>query len=345
MYKTCGCFIIPKDVLDRLANDKSLSEAARKALNDTRAGEDIWRRLRTAHAFATNATMASRGLSATLATSPKVSVFTCNQTTSLPGTPVANPGSSADMTAKRTFDLTTEVAKFYKSAFGRNSIDDAGMTMISSIHYDENYNNAFWDGNQMTYGDGDGEIFVDFTKSDDVIAHELTHGVTQYTTALNYQNQAGGLNESISDVFGSMFRQWMAGQDVTAADWLIGSEIMGPAATARGFSCLRDMAYPGAAHCLAPQPQNYSNYRPGSDPHESSGIPNHAFYLAAMALGGKSWEQLGKVWYGAMTTGRPSPGMRFRTFANRTCRAARTLFPGEPNVLASVKAGWAGVGL
>jgi Zn-dependent metalloprotease len=86
------------------------------------------------------------------------------------------------------------------------------MTLISSVHYLTNFNNAFWNGSQMTYGDGDGQIFVDFTLGNDVIGHELTHGVTQHSLALSYKNEAGGLNESVSDVFGSMFRQWQAGQ-------------------------------------------------------------------------------------------------------------------------------------
>jgi Zn-dependent metalloprotease len=344
MRLACGCFIVPKDVLDRFAKDKKLSEATRKSFSDTSDGEQIWRRLRAAYTVATKASIASRGVSATLAAAPKVTVYNCSNTTSLPGTPVANPGSSADLTAKRAFDVTSDVAKFYKSAFGRNSIDNAGMTMLSNIHYGQLYNNAFWDGSQMTYGDGDGQIFIDFTQSNDVVAHELTHGVTQFTLGLNYTNEAGGLNESMSDVFGSMFRQWQADQDSGAADWLIGAGIMGPDALARGFTCLRDMSKPGDAHCLAPQPFHMSGYMPGMDPHESSGIGNFAFYTASMTLGGKSWEKLGKIWYAAMT-GLPSPNMRYATFARRTRRAARRLYAGEPAVYAAVDAGWKKVGL
>src|SRR5262249_54098362 len=155
-----------------------------------------------------------------------------------------------------------------------------GMAMISSVHYGRKYNNAFWNGSQMAYGDGDQSIFIDFSKGNDVIGHELTHGVTQHSLNLNYSNEAGGLNESLSDCFGSMFRQWRAQpqQDVNQADWLIGKDILGPAATARGYTCLRDMANPGAQHCLAPQPTHFSQYQSGMDPHESSGIPNLAFY-------------------------------------------------------------------
>src|SRR5262249_6946296 len=163
-------------------------------------------------------------------------------------------------TAKRAFVETTAVASFYQTLFGRNSVDNAGKTLLSSIHYSVKYNNAFWNGSQMTYGDGDGNIFIDFSMATDVIGHELTHGVTQYRLALNYTSQSGGLNESIPALFGSMFRQWRAGQDVPGADWLIGKEIMGPGALARGFTCLRDMSNPAAKHCLSPQPTKFSQY-------------------------------------------------------------------------------------
>ena len=348
MLLNCKCFIIPKDVLERFAHDASLPAQSRKAFSDTSSLEDSWRKLRSAHTVATLARSAgarSAGMTAALAAAPAILVYNCNHTTSLPGTPVANPGSSADATAKRAYDLTKSVAEFYKTNFGRNSIDNNGMTLQSSVHYGVNYNNAFWDGSQMTYGDGDNNIFIDFTASSDVVGHELTHGVTQFTAGLNYTNEAGGLNESISDVFGTMFRQWLKGQDFGQADWLIGSEIMGPAARQRGFTCLRDMASPGSTHCLAPQPSHYSQYVPGSDPHSSSGIPNYAFYLAAKALGGKSWEKLGKVWYAALNTPRPARSMGFRTFAKRTKTAARQLYPADPAVYAAVLSGWTGVGL
>jgi len=217
-----------------------------------------------------------------------VTVFNCNHGTTLPGTLMPKPKTSSDSTAKQTFVETTGVAKFYKKLFSRNSIDNAGTALISSIHFSVKYNNAFWNGSQMTYGDGDGNIFVDFTKADDVIGHELTHGVTQHSLGLSYSNQPGGLNESMSDVFGWMFRQWQAKQNVTNADWLIGKEIMGPGALARGFTCLRDMSNPAAAHCLAPQPTKFSQYHDGMDPHESSGIPTSPFIRRPWQSGAKA---------------------------------------------------------
>jgi Zn-dependent metalloprotease len=219
------------------------------------------------------------------------------------------------------------------------------MSMISSVHYGVNYNNAFWNGSQMTYGDGDGSIFADFTKGNDVICHELTHGVTQYSLQLNYTNEAGGLNESMSDCFGAMFRQWEANQDVNQADWLIGKDIMGPAALQKGLTCLRDMANPAAKHCLAPQPTKFSQFKPGMDPHESSGIPNLAFYTIAKAVGGKSWDKVGQIWYRSMTGFGPTPAMKMKGFANRTRTVAAQLYAGDSAVAGAVDAGWNKVGL
>ena len=342
----CPCFIIPQKVLKRFANDKKLSAAARKNFADAAKFEKEWRSVRdakseltvTAQAMLPSALAAPSG-------PPADNVFNCNHGTALPGTAVPNPGSSSDPSAKQAYVEAGGVADFYKKIFGRNSIDNAGMALISSIHYSVKYNNAFWNGGQMVYGDGDGNIFVDFTKGNDVIGHELTHGVTQHSAGLAYANQAGGLNESISDVFGSMFRQWQASQDVTQADWLIGKDIMGPGAIQRGYTCLRDMANPAASHCLSPQPTSFSQYHDGMDPHESSGIPNLAFYKAALAIGGKSWEKTGKIWYQALTGFPPSPTMKMSVFAKRTRTLAASLFPTQPAIKTAVNSAWAAVGL
>jgi Zn-dependent metalloprotease len=217
--------------------------------------------------------------------------------------------------------------------------------MLSSIHYGDNFNNAMWTGSQMFYGDGDGSIFVDFTRASDVIGHELTHGVTQYSLQLNYSDEAGGLNESMSDCFGSMFRQWEKKQDFKKAEWLIGDGIIGPAAKTKGFTCLRDMANPAAKHCLAPQPTHYSQITPGMDPHFSSGPPNLAFYTACKTLGGRSWEKIGQVWYQSLTGFGPTPDMKMKAFADRTRQVAQTKYSGTPAVAAAVDQGWKQVGL
>jgi Zn-dependent metalloprotease len=344
----CTCFIIPQSVLERFAKDKKLTVEQRQYFVDAAKLEVDWRRARSAMAKFSHRSRAllPTAVSALAAAGPpSVLVFDCGHGTTLPGTTIANPGASTDASAKRTFDETAAVVSFYQTIFGRNSLDNAGMTLLSSIHFSVNYNNAGWTGSQMRYGDGDGNIFIDFTKSNDVIGHELTHGVTQFTSGFAYINQAGGLNESMSDVFGSMFRQWRANQTVNAADWLIGKEIIGPGAIARGFTCLRDMAKPAASHCLAPQPTKFSQYHDGMDPHESSGIPNLAFFKAAMAIGGKSWEKAGKIWYQALSGIAPSPNMKMKVFADRTRNLAGTLFPADPSIKTAVDKAWKAVGL
>jgi Zn-dependent metalloprotease len=345
MRMTCTCHIVPKDVLERLASDKKLSAELRQAARDSARLSDGVRALRNQAAALTRLSHDTGSHLVQLATAPKVTVYDCKHTQTLPGSPVASPGASKDATAKRCFAETTDVAKFYKTVFGRNSIDDAGMTMMSSIHYGRNYNNAMWNGSQMLYGDGDGKLFIDFTGGNDVIGHELTHGVTQHSLQLAYAGDAGGLNESLSDCFGSMFRQWEANQDVNAADWLIGADIMGPTAKAKGYKALRNMAQPDDKAALAAQPTQYSQITPGMDPHYSSGPPNLAFCTACRTLGGKSWEKIGQVWYAALTTSGSQPNMTMPQFAARTRQLATQNYAAQPAVAAAVDAGWKKVGL
>ncbi len=341
----CQCSIVPRDVLKRFSEDIKLTEKERKCFSDTALIDGELRKLRAQAGKLTNIINTLSLAPVVIAGTPAITVANCNHSQTLPGTPISTPGSSTDLTIKRAYDETKAVAQFYKNVFGRNSIDNAGMTLGSSVHYGTNYNNAFWNGMRMAYGDGDGNIFIDFTQSTDVICHELTHGVTQHTLQLAYSNEAGGLNESLSDVFGSMFRQWRLDQMVNQADWLIGHDIMGPGATARHFTCLRDMANPGAVHCLAPQPSHFSEYKPGMDPHYSSGIANFAFYKIAMAIGGKSWEKAGQIWYKAMVDFKPSPNMKMKSFANRTRKLTASMYPANAALRTAVDAGWLAVGL
>jgi len=345
MRMTCTCHIVPKDILERLAGDKKLSTELRRAARDSARLSDGLRNLRSQAAELTQLAQATGAHLVELAPSPKVTVYDCKHSQTLPGTPVPGAKTSRDATAKRCFAETTQVAKFFKSVFGRNSIDDAGMTMMSSVHFGKNYNNAMWNGTQMVYGDGDGKLFVDFTQGDDVIGHELTHGVTQHSLQLAYSGDAGGLNESLSDCFGSMFRQWSAKQDVTQADWLIGADIMGPTAKSRGFKALRNMAKPDDKAALAPQPTKYSQITAGMDPHYSSGPPNLAFCTACVTLGGHSWEKIGQVWYAALTTSGAHPKMTMPQFAARTRQLAAQKYPSQAVVAAAVDAGWKKVGL
>ena len=150
----------------------------------------------------------------------------------LPGTKVRGEGDPPvpDATINQAYDGSGTTFDFYQDVFNRNSVDGQGLELVSSAHFETDYDNAFWDGAQMVYGDGDGQMFKRgaFTECLDVIAHELTHGVTQFTAGLRYRSQSGALNESFSDVFGSLVKQRSLGQTAGQADWLIGEGIMGP---------------------------------------------------------------------------------------------------------------------
>lgn len=342
---TCTCHFVPTEVLEDLSKDPRLPEDVRDALLRSARVDTLFRQLRTT---TTRLNQLARPLAAQafvqLAPTPAVTVYDCQSGTSMPGRPVSNPQNSADASARRAYERTKEVFDFFDQEFGRNSIDDAGMSLISSVHYGVNYANAMWNGMQMIYGDGDGQTFIDLTKGDDVIAHELTHGITQHSLRLRYSNEAGGLNESMSDVFGIMFRQWRAKETVKQSDWLIGGDVIAPPLKSAGVTCLRDMFNPSAAHALSPQPDHFSKFRPTMGPHTASGVPNRAFCLAATTIGGKSWEKTGKIWYQAMMGGA-SPNMRMSAFARRTRDAAKSLFGANSPEEQAVDGAWNTVGL
>ena len=161
-----------------------------------------------------------------------------------------------------------------------------------------------------------------------MLGHEFTHAVTQFTAALTYQDQPGALNESVSDCFGMCVKQRLLGQTADQADWLVGEGIFLPGVNARA---LRDMAHPGTAYddpTLGKDPQvgDMSDYVDTTDDnggvHTNSGIPNRAFYLAATAIGGDTWEGAGQVWYAALTGGQVGADTDFAGFAAATIGAA-----------------------
>ncbi|PWK11255.1 M4 family metallopeptidase [Tumebacillus permanentifrigoris] len=180
-----------------------------------------------------------------------------------------------------------KVYDFYKNVMGRNSYDNQGATIISGVHYSTGYNNAFWSSSmgQMVYGDGDGTEMVSLSGALDVIGHELTHAVTEYTSGLIYKNQSGALNESWSDALGVAIEN---------KNWLVGEDIWTPAVDG---DALRYMDTPS----LGKQPEKMSQYvvttKDNGGVHTNSGIPNKAFYLFATSLGSRV--DAAKVWYAA----------------------------------------------
>ena len=271
----------------------------------------------------------------------------------LPGVAVRGEDDppTGDSAADEAFDGLGATFDFLWDAFARNSLDGAGGPLYATVHYGKNYDNAFCNGERMVFGDGDGEIFTGFTRSLTVIAHELSHGVIEDEGGLEYRGQSGALNESIADVFGSLAEQHHLGQTVDEASWLIGEGIFTDAVQGRA---LRSMAAPGTAYDddvlgKDPQPAHMDGYVVTKDDnggvHINSGIPNHAFYLTAMALGGNAWERAGRIWYRALTSGTLPSTADFTTFANATLSAAESEYGEGSEEVDAVRAGWTGVGV
>jgi Zn-dependent metalloprotease len=277
-------------------------------------------------------------------------LFDAKNSQELPGDLISNPEKSKNAAVKEAYRGASATYDLYKSVFERNSIDDKGMSIDSTVHYDKDYNNAFWDGKQMVYGDGDGEIFNRFTIAIDVMGHELTHGVTEYEAGLEYADQPGALNESMSDVFGSLVKQKAKKQTAEKADWLIGEGLLTKKIKGKA---LRSMEAPGTAYNdpilgKDPQPGTMKEYVKTSDDnggvHFNSGIPNRAFCITAMEIGGYAWEKAGKIWYIALRD-KLRPKSNFAQAATITFTIAGELFGKGSEEQKAVKKGWTDVGV
>lgn len=279
-------------------------------------------------------------------------VYDARNGTTLPGTIARKEGDGpvADVAVNEAYDGSGITYDLYKNIYSRDSIDNNGMRLDSTVHYKKDYDNAFWDGEQMVYGDGDGELFNRFTIAIDVIGHELTHGVTQFEAKLVYSQQPGALNESMSDVFGSLVKQYSLNQTADQADWLIGAGLL--AAGVNGVA-LRSMKAPGTAYDdpvlgKDPQPGHMNDYvNTSSDNggvHINSGIPNRAFYTVATQLGGKAWEKAGQIWYVTLRD-KLTSSSNFQSCANQTYTVAGALFGAGSLEQQAVKLGWSEVGI
>lgn len=322
-HAPAGCSFLPPHILRRIAEnaDGELRERAHATLEASA-------QMRGERAVA--AIIA--GALAVPAGEKRRTIFDAQQGRSLPGRLVRGEGDgpSGDAAVDEAYDGAGRTYDFYRKVLNRNSIDDRGMRLDSTVHYSTDFDNAQWNGRQMIYGDGDAKLFNRFTKCLDIIGHELTHGVTQYTANLDYSGQSGALNESFSDVFGILVKQYALKQSVAKSDWLIGAGLF----TSRvAGDAVRSMKAPGTAYDdkligKDPQPAHMRDYRKMSSDnggvHINSGIPNHAFYCAATLLGGKAWEVAGPIWYAALTK-KLSARAQFRDCANATYEAAGEL--------------------
>ncbi|WP_424978299.1 M4 family metallopeptidase [Labedella gwakjiensis] len=259
--------------------------------------------------------------------------------------------STGDPAADEAYDGLGATHALFLDAFDRDSIDDSGLPLEATVHFGNAYDNAFWDGSRMVFGDGDGQVFERFTRSLSVIGHELSHGVVQYSTNFVYEGQSGALNESVADVFGVLVEQYASRQSSDEASWLIGvglftDEVEGDA--------IRSMSDPGSAYDddvlgKDPQPGHMRDYidtvEDNGGVHLNSGIPNKAFHLAATGIGGFAWERAGRIWYHALTEGSLTATATFSEFAAQTITSAQTVFGVESPERSAVVAAWDGVGV
>ncbi len=337
--------IIPPHVLDRLleSDDAAIRSAAMTTLLTTARlrGE------REVRASLVGLAAPGQG---------RRTIFDCQNSTYLPMCSLARSEdgpASSDPSVNQAFDGLGSTRQFYQDVLQRNSIDDRGMRLDAYVHRGVRYNNAFWNGQVMVFGDGDGVIFTDFTADLPVIAHELTHGVTEHTAGLVYHNQSGALNESMSDVMGTLVKQWSLRQTADQADWLIGADVFTPGI---GADALRSLKAPGQAYDndllgKDPQPAHMRDYVELPDTEEgdnggvhiNSGIPNKAFYLTAVEIGGYAWEAAGRIWYESLRAS--SETTEFQEFADTTFVKAGELYGIDSVEQKAVQTGWDGVGI
>ena len=285
-------------------------------------------------------------------------IYNAQNGSNLPGTIVRREGEPAgtDVAVNEAYDGSGVTYDLYLNAYERNSIDGNGMRLDSTVHYRTGYDNAFWDGEQMVYGDGDEDLpenerlFNRFTIALDIIGHELTHGVTQFEAKLQYFQQPGALNESMSDVFGSLVKQYQLGQTAAEADWIIGAGLLTSNVNGVG---IRSMKAPGTAYDdpvlgKDPQPAHMKDFvntvEDNGGVHINSGIPNLAFHVTALQLGGNAWERAGKIWYVTLKN-RLTATSNFQDCANLTFQVAGELYGAGSIEQQAVQKGWMEVGL
>lgn len=342
---TTRCYFVPPHVQREVAKSTAGPAADKTQLGLAEAA-------RKKRAAALGKAAAAPGLAPVPTGTSRREVFDSGHTNGQRVTLVRAEGqpTTDDADASNAYEYAGLVRRYFYDVLDRNSIDQRGLDLVLNVHFGTSYNNAFWDGDEMTFGDGDGVIFSGFARSLDVVAHELAHGVTQFTSGLVYKNEPGALNEHFSDVFGTAITQWANRESPADADWLIGDEIMGPGLYGEA---LRSMRHPGTAYDNAtlgkdPQPAHYADRYTGTADnggvHINSGIPNRAFYLAATELGDTL--ATARIWYHALHFLKPST--TFSQAAKQVADSARVLAKAgvvPKGAAQSVRGAWLAVGV
>ncbi len=227
-----------------------------------------------------------------------------------------------DADANAVYDNGGIVRDYFKTVLGWNSIDNSSLDLVSNVHYNVKYNNAFWDGGQMIFGDGDGTNFKNFARALDVTAHELTHGVVQYTANLEYKGQSGALNEHFADVFGSAIKQHFLKQNEMTGNWLIGETCLSGRFDGKAIRSMKAPADTTIVMMAQPDSMNtiYKGTSDNGGVHINSGIPNHAFYLAAMGIG---TQNAAFLWFEALKILKPTS--KFKDLYKALTKVAKLL--------------------
>ena len=338
----CVCFAVPRKLLQHLA-DKSSGEH-RELLHSQIQHSAKLRGQRAEQTW--NPPEARRGKQLL-----HRQVFDALGSVMLPGDLLRDEDDPAvrDKDANAAYENVGIAMQFLKKELGRDSLDGRGLRVDTSVHYKSRFNNAMWTGSQLAVGDGDGVAFKGFAHSLGIIAHEFAHGLSQHLVRgglgvvkrpgqeLTLKGEAGALNESFCDVFASMVKQWDKKQDARDADWLLGEDIF----AGHAGKAIRSLKEPGKDSVTweaDDQIRDYKRMRPTDDVHRTSGIPNHAFYVAAARLGGKSWESLGPVWLKGFD--RLHARATFLEAAHATVDVAAALHGKGSDAHEAVKAGW-----
>ncbi|MCP3060440.1 M4 family metallopeptidase [Myxococcus sp. K38C18041901] len=257
-----------------------------------------------------------------------------------------DPQPHADAVVNAAFDNTGAVWRCYSELFERDSYDTLGATLLSTVHHRVNYVNAYWDGEQMVFGDGDGTTAINLAYGLDVIAHELTHAVTEHDSDLIYSGESGGLNESISDIFGAVCEWHSEGKVINSGTFLVGEDIWTPGTEGDALRYMNNPTQDGDSL------DDYNDYSNGVDVHYSSGISNLAFYLLSQggthprfptrpAVTGIGIEMAGRIFYKA-NRDLLTPNSNFDAAKVATEQAAVQLGY-DASVVAAVTAAWKAV--
>jgi Zn-dependent metalloprotease len=284
--------------------------------------------------------------------------YNLNGGTSLPGTLVMTETSTthSDVSIAKAHEFAGVTYDYYSAIHARDSYNGAGATIKSSVHYSTSYNNAFWWSQQMTYGDGDGVQFGPFSRALDVVAHELTHAVTEYSANLVYSNESGALNEASSDILGAAAEAWKYGV-VDSRTWKIGEDCYTPGTANDALRYMNNPTADGSSKDY--YPERYTGTGDNGGVHLNSGIANLAAYL--MAAGGThprgkttinvtplsttattSLNMAAKIWYRALTVYMTST-TNFAGARTASIQAATDLYGAA--AAAIVGDAWAAVGV